>query len=76
MRPGVEGATRNAKYRVARHQRWQIRQPALLSKLLSSAKGLLRMLSATAAKSISEVKPSNKRGAHQQQGHIRMLLDA
>ena len=27
--------------------------------------GLLRMLSATAAKSISEVKPSNKRGAHQ-----------
>ena len=28
-------------------------------------KGSLRLLSATTAKSISEVKPSNKRGAHQ-----------
>ena len=51
-------------WRLFGHQRWQIRQPALLSKLRSSAQGLLRLLSATAAKSISEVKPSNKRGAH------------
>ena len=29
------------------HQRWQIRKPALLSKLRSSAKGLLRLLSAS-----------------------------
>ena len=50
---------------IARHQRLRIRQPALLSKLRSSAQGLLRLLSATTAKSISEVKPSNKRGAHQ-----------
>ena len=40
-------------------------QPAVLSKLCSSAQGLLRLLSATTAKSISEVKPSNKKGAHQ-----------
>jgi hypothetical protein len=48
----------------SRHHHRQIRQPALLSKLRSSAQGLLRLLSATAAKSILEVKPSNKRGAH------------
>ena len=48
----------------ARHHRWQIRQPAVLSKLRSSAQGLLRLLSAMTAKSISEVKPSNKMGAH------------
>ena len=31
---------------ISRHQRWRKRQPALLSKLRSSAKGLLRLLSA------------------------------
>ena len=46
------------------HRSWQIRQPAILSKLRSSVQGLFRLLSATTAKSISEVKPSNKRGAH------------
>ena len=57
------------------HQCWQIRQPALLCKLRSSAQGLLRLLSATAAKSISEVKPSNKRGAHQLGVAARQLED-
>ena len=52
-----------AAERQTRHHRWQIRQPAVLSKLRSSALWLLRLLSATTAKSISEVKPSNK-GAH------------
>ena len=53
--------------RQTRHHRWQIRQPAVLSKLRSSALWPLRLLSATTAKSISEVKPSNQRGAHNRQ---------
>ena len=40
----------------AAHHRWQIRQPAVLSKLRSSAQGLLRLLSATTAKSIQLVR--------------------
>ena len=43
----------------------ELRQPAVLSKLRSSAQGLLRLLSATTAQSISKVKPPDKRGAHQ-----------
>ena len=55
---------RGQKFMKVWHQCWRIRQPALLSKLRSSAQGLLRLLSATAAKSISGVKPSSKRDAH------------
>ena len=56
------------KYRLritcARHHRWQIRQPAVLSKLRSSAQGLLRLLSAS-IQNQNKSNPSNKRGAHQ-----------
>ena len=46
------------------HHHWQIRPPAVLSKLRSSARGLLHLLSDTTTKSISEVNPFNKRAAH------------
>ena len=50
-----------------------MRQPAVLSKLRSSAQGLLRLLSAKTIKSTTEVKPSNKRGAHYLVGLIRKM---
>ena len=52
-----------------------INQPAVLSKLRSSVQELLRLLSATTAKSISEVKPSNKRGAHHSLYHCKTSLN-
>ena len=45
------------------NHRWQIRQPAVLSKLRSSAQGLLRLLSATTAKSNRKLNRPTK-GAH------------
>ena len=47
----------------ARHHRWQIRQPAVLSKLRSSAQGLLRLLSATTTKSYRKLNRPTK-GVH------------
>ena len=65
-RVGYQSVIRAGKTRLdAAHHRWQIRQPAVLCMLRSSAKGLLRLLSATTiVKSISEVRPSNNRGTH------------
>ena len=57
-----------------RHHRWQIRQPAALIKLRSSALGLLRLLSATITKSTTKVKPSNKRGAQHCALNVRQLV--
>ena len=45
------------------NHRWQIRQPAVLSKLRSSAQGMLRLLSATTAKSNRKLNRPTK-GAH------------
>ena len=56
-----------------RHRRLQIRKQAPQSRRRSSAKGLLCLLCATTAKSISKVKPSNKRGAHQVTYSVREM---
>ena len=49
----------------ARYHRWQIRQPAVLSKLLSSEKRAAPPAECHDRKIKTEVIPSNKKGTHQ-----------